>query len=436
MLEQFAFAIALTLGIGLFIKNLKKILRNIQLGKAIKRNDSPRKRWLKMSRIALGQSKMVLRPVAGILHIIVYIGFFIVNIEIIEILIDGLFGTHRILSRYENAYAWLTQLLEGMAILVIIAISIFAIRRNLLKIPRFQQPEMKSWPKTDANLILLVEFILMVAFLAMNAADYYAHFQRNEILAGSYPFSIHLFSFFQRFSNISLIFVERISWWLHFLGILFFLNYLYYSKHLHILLAFPNVWFSKLTPAGEADSLLSVKKEVDVMLNPSIDPYAIPATETSTESFGAQDIFDLNRVQLLNAYACTECGRCSAVCPANITGRKLSPRKIMMEVRDRLEEVGKNINKNGKFLPDGKRLLDDYISQEEIWACTTCNACAEACPISIDPLSVILDLRRFAVMEESNAPAPLNAMMQNIENNGAPWQFSNADRLNWADSSQ
>ncbi|MGP2570226.1 4Fe-4S dicluster domain-containing protein [Ornithobacterium rhinotracheale] len=428
MLAQILFAIALLCGIGFFVFNVKKIKRNIWLGRKINRSDHKRKRWQKTMLIALGQSKMMARPVAGILHITAYLGFFIINIELLEIIIDGLFGSHRAFGFMGGFYDVLIGGFEILAALVLIAVTLFFVRRKLLPIQRFKI--LKGFPKTDAYLILIIEFFLMLAFLCMNAADFYLHQIQGIDLAGSFPISKYLFSGFKNLNETTLFIIERTAWWFHILGILVFLNYLYYSKHLHILLAFPNVWYSKLQPKGELDNLESVKKEVALMMDPNIDPFSV-TPEPSTETFGANDIFDLNRVQLLNAYTCTECGRCSAECPAHLTGKKLSPRKIMMKTRDRLEEVSKNIDKNKEFVPDNKTLLGDYISAEEIWACTSCNACTQACPIEIDPLSIIINLRQYLVMEKSEAPTELNHMMQNIENNGAPWQFNNADRLNW-----
>lgn len=437
MLAQILFIIALVAGVAFFALNVKKIIRNIHLGKSIQRNDSPKLRWKKMARIALGQSKMVIRPVPGILHILVYVGFIIINLEVLEIIIDGIFGTHRAFSFLGGFYSFLIGSFEILALLVIVSVVIFGIRRNIIKLNRFWNPEMKGWPKEDGNLILIIEFILMTAFLCMNAADYYAHQQMGESLAGAFPVSKHIFGFFGNLHASTLHIIERVTWWFHILGILFFLNYLYYSKHFHILSAFPNVWYSKLEPRGEFNNLQSVKKEVELMMDPNADPFAAPAPDANAEpeTFGARDIFDLNTVQLLNAYTCTECGRCTSVCPANLTGKKLSPRKIMMATRDRLEDVGKIIDEKGAYEDDGKKLMGNYISAEEVWACTSCNACTEACPVSIDPLSIIMDLRRCLVMEESAAPMELNLMMQNVENNGAPWQFNNADRLNWVEES-
>lgn len=438
---QILFVIALVAGIGFFARNIRRVIRNIKLGKEVDRSDNPGERFGKMARIALGQSKMVKRPIAGILHIIVYIGFIIINIEVLEIIIDGIFGTHRIFSFMGGFYNILIASFEILALLVFVGVVIFWIRRNINNIRRFLARELKGWPKNDANYILYFEMVLMILFLAMNAADYQLqlngadHYASEAGIMGSFPVSQFLLPLLDGFSNATLIIIERTAWWLHILGILFFLNYLYYSKHLHIILAFPNVYLSKLTPQGKFDNLESVKKEVELMMDPNADPFAAPAEgedEGEPEKFGASDIFDLNQVQLLNAYTCTECGRCTSECPANQTGKKLSPRKIMMDTRDRVEEVGELINKNGKFEDDGKKLLDDYILREELWACTTCNACVEACPVGIDPLSIIIDMRRYLVMEESAAPNELAIAMTNIENNGAPWPYNQMDRLNWA----
>ncbi|MDO5655418.1 MAG: (Fe-S)-binding protein [Flavobacteriaceae bacterium] len=431
-LSQVFFAIALFGGVGYFIYNIRKIFRNINLGKPSGRTDKPEERWALMALVAMGQSKMMARPWAGLLHILVYAGFVIINLEMLEIVIDGLFGTHRVFSFLGGFYDFLIGSFEILALLVIIAVAAFWIRRNIRKILRFHKPEMKGWPRKDANNILYIEFALMIFFLCMNAADYYAHQKQNIDLAGAFPVSKNLFFFFEALSLGTLQIIERVMWWMHILGVIFFLNYLYWSKHFHILSAFPNVWFSKLEPKGEFNNLESVKKEVEMMLNPNVDPYAMPAEDTVSETFGAKDVFDLTRAQLLNAYTCTECGRCTSECPANLTGKLLSPRKIMMDTRDRLEEVGRNIEKNGQFIDDGKSLINHYITPEELWACTTCNACVQACPVNIDPMSIIVDLRRYLVMEESAAPTELNLMMQNVENNGAPWQFNSADRLNWA----
>jgi heterodisulfide reductase subunit C len=437
-IDNIIFLIALLLGFGIFFKGFREIYRNIQLGRKIDRSDQPSIRWKTMGKVALGQSKMVKKPIAGFLHVIVYVGFVIINIELLEIIVDGLFGTHRFLAGIlgNSLYSIFTATLEILALLVVIAVVIFFIRRNFYGIKRFTMKELFGWPKRDANWILIIEVALMIAFFTMNSADW--ALQQKGLLAehGNFPISELVFGpFLLNFGETALLFAERGAWWFHFLGILFFMNYLYYSKHLHIILAFPNTWFSNLKAKGQFNNLDSVTAEIKLMMDPNADPYAAPPESDPNavpEKFGAQDIFDLNQVQLLNAYSCTECGRCTAVCPANITGKKLSPRKIMMDTRDRIEEVGRNINKNGKFVDDGKKLLDDHILREELWACTTCNACVEACPVLIDPLSIIVDMRRFLVMEQSAAPSELNAMMANVENNAAPWAYNQADRLNWA----
>jgi len=434
------FALLLIAGIGFFVQNIKKIIRNIKLGRDLDRSDHSSERWKNMINVALGQSKMTRRPVAGILHIIVYAGFIIINIEVIEIIIDGLFGTHRVFSFAGGLYSFLIGSFEILAFLVLISVIIFWIRRMILKIPRFWNKEMTSWPKNDALNILYFEMVLMSLFLIMNAADYSlqqlgaAHYTH----AGSFPISSYIANWLPQ-NEGALIFIERGAWWIHIIGIFIFLNYLYYSKHLHILLAFPNTFYANLNPQGEFNNLQSVTDEVKMMLDPNADPYAVPAetdTEEVPEKFGANDVMDLSWVQLMNAYTCTECGRCTSVCPANQTGKELSPRAIMMKTRDRLEEVGKLIDKDGlesfKEKGDDKSLLDT-ISNEEIWACTSCNACVTECPVNIDPLSIILDIRRYMVMEQSSAPQELNMMMTNIENNGAPWQYNQMDRLNWKD---
>jgi heterodisulfide reductase subunit C len=432
-LPNIFFAISLALGLGFFAMNIRKLSRNIKLGKDVHRKDKKQERLKNMMMIALGQSKMIKRPFSGFLHIIVYVGFIIINIEVIEIIIDGLFGTHRIFQGVlrNSFYGFLIGFFEVLAALVFVAVVLFWFRRNISNIKRFFSKEMKGWPKKDGNIILYFEMVLMSLFLVMNATD--TVFQQAGI---GNPISQFIGPLFDGFSSESIHIIERTAWWVHILGILVFLNYLYYSKHLHILLAFPNTYFANLNPKGQFNNLESVTEEVKLMMDPDADPYAMPAEgveETVPEKFGASDVVDLNWVQLLNAYTCTECGRCTSSCPANLTGKELSPRKIMMDTRDRLEEVGRNIDANkGVFVDDGKQLLNDYISPEELWACTSCNACVEECPINIDPLSIILDMRRYLVMEESAAPQELNMMMTNIENNGAPWQYNQQDRLNWA----
>ena len=435
-LPNIIFAFILVAGIGYFARNVNRLRRNIKLGKDVDVSDNTGQRWRNMARIALGQTKMVVRPIAGILHVVVYVGFIVINIEVLEIIIDGLLGTHRIFGSLGVLYDVLIATFEVLALLVIISVSAFWVRRNIIRLKRFIKPEMKGWPKQDGNMILYIELVLMILFLTMNAADYQlqqldaAHYTK----AGAFPISQIITPLFEGLTISSLIVVERIAWWLHIVGILFFLNYLYYSKHLHILLAFPNTYYGRVKPQGQFKNLDAVTEEVKLMLDPSADPFAAPAEDAAEpEKFGASDVTDLNWVQLLNAYTCTECGRCTDECPANQTGKKLSPRKIMMDTRDRLEEVGKNLEaNNGKFVEDNNQLLDNYITREELWACTTCNACVQACPVSIDPLSIIMDMRQYLVMEQSAAPTDLNNMMGNVENNGAPWPFNQMDRLNWA----
>ena len=430
------FFLLLAAGVGYFTKNIRTVIRNIKLGIPVAINDHKKERYGNVARIALGQSKLLKRPISGALHAIVYLGFIIINIEVLEIIIDGLLGTHRIFAFLGGFYDFLIGTFEILALLVLVSVVLFWTRRNVLKIKRFLSPEMKGWPKQDGNIILYFEVVLMGLFLIMNSSDYAlqqmgaAHY----IQAGSYPVSSLFVGIFDGMSQSSLIVIERTAWWLHITGILIFLNYLYFSKHLHILLAFPNVYFGAVTPKGQFKNNQAVTAEVKMMMDPSVDPFAAPAPDAPPPAkFGASDVMDLSQVQLLNAYTCTECGRCTSECPANQTGKKLSPRKIMMDTRDRLQEVSKNIDANaGVFVPDGKELLKDYISTEELWACTTCNACVEACPVSIDPLSIIMDMRQYLVMEQSAAPTELNGTMTNIENNGAPWPFNQMDRLNWA----
>lgn len=433
IIDNILFAIILVAGFGFFVQNCKKIIRNINLGKDVDRSDNSSLRWKNMAMIALGQSKMVKRPIAGILHIIVYVGFILINIELLEIVIDGLFGTHRILSIMGGFYQVVIGSFEILAFLVLVSVIIFWFRRNLSNIKRLLSADLKGWPKQDANNILYFEMVLMTLFLVMNAAD--LHLNMNNYDHYNVSFTAPISQFIQpvfngmNFQVVAII--ERVCWWLHIGGILVFLNYLYYSKHLHILLAFPNTYYADLNAKGKMDNLESVTKEVKLMLDPNMAFAGSTETEAPAK-FGASDVFDLNKIQLLNAYTCTECGRCTSSCPANQTGKKLSPRKIMMDTRDRLEEVGKNIDANkGTFVNDNKSLLNDYISPEELWACTTCNACVEECPVNISPLSIILDMRRFLVMEQSAAPVELNGMMTNIENNGAPWPYNQMDRLNW-----
>lgn len=435
-LTNIFFAVILFLGVGYFVINVKKLIRNINLGRDVNRTDQSGARWNNMLMVALGQSKMVKRPVAGFMHILIYVGFVIINLEMLEIVIDGLFGTHRVFAFMGSFYSFLIGSFEVLAVLVLVAVVVFWARRNVLKLGRFASSDLNGKPRNDANYILYFEIVLMSLFLLMNASDFWLqqagveHYTR----AGSFPVSHFLSPIFNGLNEGTVHMLERTFWWMHIIGILIFLNYLYYSKHLHILLAFPNTYYADLNAKGKFDNLESVTKEVQLMMDPNADPFAAPApgVDEAPAKFGASDVMDLNWVQLMNAYTCTECGRCTSSCPANQTGKKLSPRKIMMDTRDRLEEVGRNLDANkGIFIPDNKSLLNDYITAEELWACTSCNACVEECPVNISPLSIIMDMRRYLVMEQSAAPQSLNAMMTNIENNGAPWQYSQMDRLNW-----
>ena len=438
-LPNIIFAIVLIVGVGFFVKNVKKIIRNIKLGQNVNRTDNSAARWKNMALIALGQKKMFTRPIPAILHFTLYAAFIITQIELLEIIVDGLFGTHRFFkSGLGGFYTFLISFIEILSLLALTATVAFLSRRNLLKLPRFNKTELLGWPTKDANLILIMEIILVTCIFTMNGTDEVlyrlgkSHFEGT----GSFNFAVsqHLGpALFGGMSESALHILERVGWWGHLLMVIAFLNYLYFSKHLHILLAFPNTYFADLNPKGKFDNLESVTNEVKLMMDPNADPFAAPANPDAVPAkFGASDVQDLNWVQLLNAYTCTECGRCTSSCPANITGKKLSPRKIMMDTRDRLEEVGKNIDANkGVFVPDNKSLLNDYITPEELWACTSCNACVEECPINISPLSIIMDMRRYLVMEQSAAPMELNAVMTNIENNGAPWQYNQQDRVNW-----
>lgn len=442
IISSIIFVILAVAGFGIFAVNARKIYRNIMLGQSVNRTDRPADRWKNVLLIAFGQKKMFARPVPALLHLAIYVAFLITQIELIEIFIDGIFGTHRIFKEpLGGFYTFMISLIEILSVGALTATIIFLYRRNLLKLPRLNMKEMLGWPKKDANLILIMEIILVLCIFTMNGTDEVlynmgkSHFEGQ----GSFGFTVsqHLGpAVFGSLSEGTLHILERVGWWGHFMMVLAFLNYLYFSKHLHILLAFPNTYFANLNPEGQFDNLESVTNEVKLMMDPNADPFAAPAPDENAvpAKFGASDVMDLNRVQLLNAYTCTECGRCTSSCPANITGKKLSPRLIMMKTRDRLEEVGKNIDANkGTFVDDGKSLLNDYITPEELWACTTCNACVEECPVQISPLSIIMDMRRFLVMEQSAAPVELNNMMTNIENNAAPWPYNQMDRLNWKD---
>ncbi|WP_411973422.1 4Fe-4S dicluster domain-containing protein [Sphingobacterium sp. Lzh-3] len=428
MIGQLIFAVCFAVALFLFSKNAQQIYRNIKLGRPADRSDKPAERWKMMLLVAFGQKKMFKRIFPAVLHLFVYLGFVIINIEMLEIVIDGLFGTHRIFSFLGSFYNFLIGAFEWLALGVLVSCVIFLIRRNIAKVARLNSVELKHWPKTDANIILITEILLMSAFLLMNASDLklqlygFAHFKS----VGSFPVSHYLLPYLPT-STEALFLIERSCWWFHILGVLAFLNYLPYSKHLHIILAFPNTYFSNLNAKGKLSNMPAVTNEVKAMLDPSFNP---PAADANAR-FGAKDVQDLTWKSLLDAYTCTECGRCTSSCPANITGKLLSPRKIMMDTRDRLTEVGTNIKTNGSFQDDGKSLIDTYISREELWACTSCNACVEQCPVNINPLDIIIELRRFAVMEESQAPASINNMFGNIENNGAPWKYAQLDRANW-----
>lgn len=431
MLSQIIFILVFAIALYFFAKRVGKIRNNILLGKPENRSDNPKKRWAIMARVALGQSKMVVRPIAGLMHILVYAGFILINIEILEIVIDGIFGTHRFFMPYLGSlYFAAINFFEILAVLVIVACVVFLWRRNVQKIARFWSSEMKSWPRNDANNILVIEIVLMCALLILGAAE--ANMQ-GEQYADGFIISKQLAPMFAGLEQNTLHLIERIAWWAHILGILAFLNYVPYSKHFHIFLAFPNTYYSNLNAIGKMNNMESVTNEVKLMMDPNADPYAAaPETEAEPERFGAKDVQDLSWKSLLDAYTCTECGRCTSVCPANLTGKKLSPRKIMMDTRDRLEEVGQNISKHGMDFTDNKSLLGDYISHEEILACTTCNACVDACPVNINPVDIISELRRYKMMEESQVPSEWANMFGNIENNGAPWPFPAADRGKWA----
>lgn len=430
MIAQLLFIVLLGSAIYLFAKNVGKIRRNINLGKDIDLSDHKPQRFKTMLRVAFGQTKMAARPVPFILHFVVYAGFILINIEVLEIMIDGLFGTHRALSGLGSIYNLAIGFFEILAFLTLIACVIFLLRRFVVKVKRFTNPELKGFPNRDAATILFIEIVLMGALLKMNAADQLlqASGDPHYFKAGSFPISSWLLApLLSGYSTSSLLLIERICWWFHIIGILTFLNYLPFSKHFHIIMAFPNTWYSNLNNKGHLNNMTSVTQEVKLMLDPSA---TTPEGYQPPTSFGVKDVSDLTWKNLMDAYTCTECGRCTSSCPQNITGKKLSPRKIVMDVRDRLEEVGKNIDKNGSFTDDGKN-LHSYISEEELWACNTCNACVEACPVNINPMEIIVEMRRYKVMEQSASPQSLNMMFNNLENNQAPWQFSPMDRANW-----
>jgi len=436
IISNIIFAVIVVAASWFFARNVKRIARNINLGRDEGRSDSPGERWGTMARVALGQSKMVVRPIAGFLHIIVYAGFVIINIEVLEIIIDGLFGTHRVLSLLGPLYDFLIGGFELLALGVLLACVAFLVRREGLRLKRFWMKEMDGWPRSDASIILFTEIALMTAFLTMNAADLTLQERGADhyIQAGAFPVSGFIVPLLYGLSTTGLIIVERACWWFHIIGILAFLNYLPYSKHFHILLAFPNTFYSNLFPKTQLKNMDRVTGEVRSMLDPSVpppEPVVLKVGDIEMpERFGAKDIFDLSWKNLMDAYTCTECGRCTSECPANITGKLLSPRKIMMDTRDRLEEVGKVIDAKGKWEDDGNS-LHSRITEEELWACTTCNACTQACPVNIDPVGIIIDMRRYLVMEESRTRPALTTMFTNVENNGAPWAFGPDKRMDW-----
>jgi len=436
MLSQIVFTVFLMAGIGMFARKLSGITRNIQLGRPEMRADQRGRRWRQMARVALGQGRMLSRPVAGVFHILIYAGFVLINLEVLEIVLDGIFGTHRLFKPIMGAfYGVVIGFFELLAVGVLLACVVFLWRRNVQRLGRFHKPELAGWPFLDANLILLIEIVLMGAFLLMNIAE------ANLPERGGYVVSDRLAFLLGGVSAGGLHNIERISWWAHILGILAFLNYLPYSKHFHILMAFPNTWYADLVPSGKIPVMESVRKEVAMMLDPQADPFAAAPEGAGAEGvppgrFGAKDVTDLSWKSLMDAYSCTECGRCSSVCPANLTGKKLSPRSILMRTRDRLEDVGRLLDQGKEAGSDGKFLLGDYISSEELRACTTCQACVEACPVLINPLTIITELRRYQSMEAGDQPGEWKSMYTNVENNGAPWQFPAADRLGWATTSQ
>ncbi|GIV23683.1 MAG: Fe-S oxidoreductase [Bacteroidia bacterium] len=433
MIAQIIFFLILVGAIALFVYHVRLLRKTILLGRDEPVEGRKAERWRQMLRVAVFQQRMMDRPVAAIAHWAIYVGFLVINVEVTEIIADGLIGGHRLLAPLLGPlYSLITTGAEVFMALVFVAAVVFLWRRNVAKLPRFHTAEMRGWPPLDANIILWTEIVLVVALLIMNAADQALQQKAIYPSVGTFPVSQAFVSFFVPLSEGTLIFIERTAWWVHILGILAFLNYIPFSKHLHIFLAFPNTYYAPLRPVGEIPSLPQVTAVVKEALGLPQEGEAASSETPST--LGAKDVTDLSWKNLLDAYTCTECGRCTSVCPANLTGKKLSPRKILMDTRDRLEEIKKHLHKNGRWTPDGKALLGDYITPEELWACTTCNACVRACPVLINPVSIIVQLREYLVMEASQAPETLNAAFVNMENNGSPWAFPSADRAKWAEN--
>ena len=435
--QQVIFILISGLAIWLFSRKVKEIARNIRLGRDEDLSDQPARRWRNLLLLAFGQKKMFRNPLVALMHFVVYAGFIIINIEVLEIVVDGITGRHRLFAApLGGLYPFLINAFEILALLVLLACVVFLIRRNILKLKRFISKDLDGWPRSDANYILITEIVLMSLFLLMNASDTLLQ-ARGDLHYAAHPTGDFVISRFLHpvldgMGNGGLVLLERTCWWLHIIGIFAFLNYLPYSKHLHIVLAFPNAYYARLKPVGEMDNMPSIQNEVLYAMQPEL----APTEPAAPQRFGAKDVADLSWKNLMDAYSCTECGRCSAACPANSTGKKLSPRKIMMDTRDRLTEVGSQLNKDGSVKEDGRSLLHDYISVEELRACTTCNACVQECPVSISPLDIILQLRRYLVMEESNSPQEWTAMFSNVENNFAPWKFSPDERDKWAEEMQ